>query len=343
MMRVLRLGVILAVGWNAAAAPIAGAAPDEAPSLLRRHVAAVERLAFQEAGTANAMFAHIQVGAPHKGYAWSALAYKGSPSARTRLGLAFARTAAEDTQRQSSEFSWTLARGALRMGQRLKPASLRTGKGMGSNGSISMELGGPGQYLRTELEGCSGWVEYRVAKLRGRLRVHLRDLYFRRLTADRAQVFLYRAHDLRCAEEPPPPPCPDHLWLSVLDEESGLALGIFRTEEGRVDQRIVVTGTSGDAEAAHRISVQVAVPEAFEASEDLTSATVDGDVAGPWLSGDLRYLAPPPPADATDEQCGSYQSTSGVVSGDYTAHFDSIGDVTPASTGMNATLRRQTS
>lgn len=342
-MRVLRLGLVIALGCGAAAAPVAQAAPRAGTLLVQRHLAVVERLAFQEAGTANAMLAHIQVGSSHKGYEWSAVAYKGSPSARTRLGLGFDRTAAEDTQRQSSEFSWTLPRGALRMGQKLKPASLRTGKGMGSNGSISMELGAAGQYIRTELQGCSGWVEYRVAKLRGRLRVHLRDLYFRRLSADRAQVFLYRAHDLRCADEPPPTPCPDHLWLSALDTESGLALGIFRTVEGRVDQRVVVTGTSGDAEAAHYISVQVAVPEAFEASDDLTSATVDGDVGSPWLSGDLRYLAPPPPTDAADEQCGSYRTTSGVVSGDYTAHFDSIGDVTPASTGMSATLRREAS
>lgn len=338
-MRVLWLGVVVAMGIQ----PAAAAAPPPTPSqVLARHVAVAEHLGLQGDEAANATFVVIQ-GSPHKGYGWTALAYKQRPAARTRLALAFARATAEDTQHQSSEFSWSLPRGALAMGRRLKPASLRTGKGMGSNGSISMKLARPGQYLRTELEGCSGWVEYRVAKLTGALRVNLRDLYFRRLAADRTNAFLYRAHDLRCDDVPRPPPCPDHLSLTAADAEAGVALEIFRTEEGRVDQRVAVVGTSGDAEAVHRISVQVAVPEAFEASEDLTSASVDGDVAGPWLSGDLSYLAPPPATDAVDEHCGSYRGTSGVVTGDFTAHFDSVGDVTPASTGMSATLRRQTS
>jgi hypothetical protein len=342
--RLLRVGLIVSLGVQAAAPAMTQAAPRRTPELPRRLVAVVDYLGLQGVEASNVMFAHIEVGSRHKGYGWSAVAYKERPSARTELTLAFGRAAAEDTQHQSSQFSWSLSRGALALGRKLNPAALRTGRGMGSNGSISMELGRPGQYVRTRLGGCTGWVEYRVAKLTGRLRVHLRDLYFRRLAADRADVFLYRAHDLRCETgPPPPPPCPDHLWLAAEDTESGVTLGIFRTEEGRVDEQVAVAGTSGDADAVHRISVQIAVPEAFEASEDLTSATVDADVAGPWLSGDLSYLAPPPPTDAADERCGSYRSTSGVVTGDFTAHFDSVGDVTPATTGMSATLRRQTS
>lgn len=45
-------------------------------------------------------------------------------------------------------------------------------------------------------------------------------------------------------------------------------------------------------------------------------------------------------AQATDD-CGAYRSTTGLATGDYTARFDSTGPVTPASTGLSATLRRE--
>ena len=340
-MRFLRLALIVALGASAAPAAADEGRDRVLAGILRGRPGLVDRLQAVGGGSSNVMFAHIYVGSRHKGYEWSTLALKEGPAARTRLGITFSQTAAEDTQHRTSDFAWTLPRGALSMGRRLKPSSLRTGKGMGSNGSISMALGRNSKYIRGDFPDCTGWVEYRIGKVAGRLRVHLRDQHFRRISLDRASVILYREHDLRCGSEPEPPPCPDHLWLFAEDPETGVTLGAFRTEEGRVDQRVAVETTSGDADALHSISVQVAVPEAFEASDDLTSASIDGDVAGPWLSGDLSYLAPPPATEGTDEDCGAYQGTSGVVTGDYAAHFDSIEDVMPGATGMNATLRRQ--
>jgi hypothetical protein len=303
----------------------------------------VETLAAQQRTRgSNLMFAQLLTGR-YKGYEWSVTAYKGNPSARTFLTIHFRQTAASGTQQRDSSFSWTLPRRALRMDADLRPASLVTRRAMGSNGRISMELTRPGRYFRARApEGCRGSISYRVGTFSGRFAVHLRDRYFQKIRLRRAEVFLYREHDLRCEPSPEPPPfCPDHLSLAASDEEAGVAIGAFRTEEGKVDQRVVVAGTSGDADARHSIHVTLALPEAFEASDDLTSASVDGDPAGPWLSGDLSYIAPPPPAEGDDEDCGPYRSSSGIVTGDFTAHFDPIGPITPASTGLPATLRRE--
>lgn len=211
---------------------------------------------------------------------------------------------------------------------------------MGSNGSISMRLSKRGRYARVPAgDGCTGAISFRIARFAGRFRFHARDEYFKRISFDEAQVFLYREHDYSCPEEEPSPPgCPRFLSLTGTDAEAGVALGAFKTAEGRVDQTVVFAGKSGKADAVHTISVTIAVPESFEASEDLTTASLDGDAAAPWLSGDLSYVGAPA-AEQPDEECGPYRSSSGVVTGDYTARFDSIGPVTPATTGMSATLR----
>ena len=299
-------------------------------------------LAQQQAGSANMMLA--QLSPPrHKGYQWIVSAFKEGPSARTNLSITFLKTAAEGTQTQESTFGWTLPKGALKMDSNLKPASVTTRDGMGVNGRISMKLGGASQFVRAhDPSGCTGSISYRVGSFRGTFRFNAKDRHFGVIRFARTRVFLYRAHDLRCGGDgTAPPPCPENLWLSAVDEEAGIAVAAFRTDEGKVDQSVLAVGTSGDARTSHRIAVTVAVPDAFQASDDLTSASVDGDVAGPWLSGDLSYLAPPPATPGTDEDCGGYESTSGVVTGDYTAHFDSIGPVTPASAGTPATLRRE--
>ncbi|MDQ3982094.1 MAG: hypothetical protein M3271_05375 [Actinomycetota bacterium] len=344
--RALLVGAIaFGAALPAPAAP--AAARREHPSAPQRIVetlpAEVEVLAAQErTRRSNIMFAQL-VTDPYKGYEWAVTAFKASPSAKTLLAVHFAQSAASDTQHRQSSFSWTLPAGALRMDRDLKPASLVTKRGMGNNGSISMELDRAGRYLRGNApQGCSGSISYRLARFSGRLAINLRDQYFKKIGLRRARVLLYREHDVRCSPSSSPSAfCPDHLSLEVVDEESGVVVGAFRTEEGKVDQVVVATGKSGDADARHTISVTLAMPEAFEASDDLTTASVDGDPAAPWLSGDLNYIAPPPPTEGVDEDCGPYQSTSGVVTGDFTAYFDPIGPVTPASTGLPATLRRE--
>jgi hypothetical protein len=319
-------------GERAAAAKASFAElPPEAASFLQQ--------AQQQSNTENLMFAQF-TRPRHKGYRWGVTAYKVNPSARTRLVISFARSALEGSQRQSSMFHWTLPRGALRMDRDLKPSSLVTGKGMGSNGRISMKLSGPSQFGRVRPEGCTGSISYRVGTFAGTFRFDAHDEYFGVITFPRTIVAIYRAKDLRCDEPETSAPCPSHLSLSAVDSEAGVAVGAFKTLEGRVDQSVVVVGTSGRARTVHNITVTAAAPDAFEAADDLTSASVDGDAGAPLLSGDLEYLAPLPAAAGTDD-CGGHQTTSGLATGDYTAHFDSIGAVTPASTGLSATLRRE--
>ena len=343
--RTLRGSIVFAlVAASVGAAPAAPASPGERrPEVLRRVLDSLPpqvTAAAAQGAASNVAFASL-AGGRHRGYRWVLQAYKASPSARTQVTVHFSRSAAKGTQRQTSEFGWRLPAGALSMGRKLKPSTLTTRAGMGNNGRISMRLASPTQYFEATPEGCTGAIEYRVGNFAGKLRVHARDLFFRRIALDRAQVLLYRERDLRCPGMTPVAPCPDDLSLNAADPEQGVAIGVFKTDEGRVDLQVAVAGQSGDADSLHRISVQVAVPEAFEASDDLTTASVDGDVAAPWLSGDLSYLAPPPATEAIDESCGPYRATSGVVTGDFTAHFDSIGDLTPAMTGMDATLRRE--
>lgn len=346
----MRRGSIVFVAMAAvvAAAPAPDARPSDrvaAPPALEIPALpdAVESLVMQERRKgSNAMVAFFE-NREHKGYGWSAYAYKASPSAKTVLTIGFGRTIAEDTQHQSSVFTWVLPKGALRMDRDLRPASLTTRRSMGSNGSISMRLANRGRYLRVQGgEGCtSGSISVRAGRFAGRFRVHLRDEYFQRVAFRRARVVLYRENDLRCrGAEPPPPPCPRHLSFNAVDEEGGVAVGAFRTPEGRVDQTVVVVGKSGRADALHTISVTLAVPESFEASDDLTTARIDGDAGAPWLGGDLSYVAPPA-SEGEDERCGPYRQSSGVATGDYTAYFDSVGPVTPATTGVPATLRQE--
>ncbi|HYO61337.1 MAG TPA: hypothetical protein VEU29_05510, partial [Actinomycetota bacterium] len=211
-------GVVVAAALIVAASPPAATAPEPAASAASVRFpiplpAPVEALAARErASGSNLMFAQI-VAAPHKGYHWSAVAYKARPSAGTFLALTFARTRAQGTQTQSSVFSWDLPRGALRMASDLRPASLATGKAMGSNGSISMKLSKRGRYARVPAgDGCTGTISVRIARFAGRFRFHARDEYFKRISFREAQVFLYREHDYSCPGEPPPPPgCPRFL------------------------------------------------------------------------------------------------------------------------------------
>lgn len=342
-----RIVVMAAAAALVAAAPPASSRPAE--RLARSRAVAIpgvprliEPLVAQQRRTgSNFMFAHL-VTEPHKGYTWSVFAYKESPSAKTILRMHFWRNAAQDTQRQTSDFSWTLPKGALRMDRDLKPASLVTGQSMGTNGAISMRLASAGRLARARPESCaSGSMSIRLARFTGSFRVHLRDEYFKRISFRRARVALYRERDLRCSgPEPPPPPCPRDLSFNAFDAETGVAVGAFKTPEGRVDQTVVVARPSGDADAVHMISVTLAVPEAFDASDDLTSAHVDGDAGAPWLSGDLSYVAPPP-SDGEDERCGAYRESAGIATGDYTVFFDAVGPVSLASTGVPATLRRE--
>lgn len=301
----------------------------------------VEALLAEAPERSNAMYAQI-VTRPHKGYRWSVVAYKESPSAHTTLRMTFVRSAAQGTQHQTSEFHWMLSPRALRMDANLKPASLVTRKGMGSNGSIAMKLSEAGRYQRFRAgEGCTGSISFRIARFEGRFRFHARDQYFKRIDLSGARVFLYRAHDYGCRDEVPSPrACPHPLQLVSSDPETGVTVVAVKSEEGKVDQGIRVTGKSGDADAAHTIVVSIAVPEAFEASDDGSTASVDGDAAGPWLSGDLSFLGAMT-VDNSVEDCGTYRTHGGVVTGDYSAHFDSIGTVTPASTGMPASLERR--
>ena len=278
----------------------------------------------------------------YKGYGWNMTAFKARPSAPTAITIGFAWEAAQHTQLQASQFSWTLGRRALRgMDRNLKPVSLDTGRGMGSNGSIVMRLSDPEPLIIQRAEGCTGFISIRLGRLSGRFRFHARDEYFQRVGLDRPRVILYREHDLRCDYGEPEelPPICDQLAFGAVDTENGVSVSASRTPPGRVFQAVVVARKSGDADSVHVIHVEIAVPEAFEASDDATTAQIDGDAAGPWLSGDLSYVAPPASAESNDE-CGPYVETSGIVTGDYTAHFDSIGPVSPAVTGVPATLRR---
>lgn len=277
-----------------------------------------------------------------KRYGWGVLAYKKSPRAKTIFTITFGRSAARDTQSQTSEFRWDLPRKAMRVSSDLKRASIDTRRGMGNNGFVDMRLTQTEGFIRAPAgEGCTGAVSIRVGRFGGRFRFNARDQYFKRISMRGVPGFVIREHDYRCGRPPTtqPAPCPYDLELEAVDEETGVALTASKTTEGRVDQRFVVVRALDTGTAIHQIFVSLAVPEAFEASDDLTTASVDGDAAGPWLSGDLSYLGPPG-TDAEDEGCGPQQTSTGLATGDYSAHFDSIGDVTPASTGMPATVRR---
>lgn len=313
----------------------AAAVPARAADVPRRLEGLIAR---QSDGGSNALFAQIL--APKvKGYRWTIDAYKESPSSRTILTFLFARTAAHETQQQTTRFTWQLPSRALKMDSDLKPASLVTGKSMGGNGSIDMRLTRSEAYGRLPAaEGCSGSLSFRAGRFGGRLRFNARDQFFKRISMQGARVLLYRAHDYECTGAgESPPPCPYELSMYAVQEDLGAFVGAFKTPEGRVDQGVQVRRKMGTADTVHTITVSVAVPESFEASEDLTSASVDGDAAGPWLSGDLDYVGPLS-SEGVDQGCGPYETSGGVATGDYTAHFDSIGPVTPGTTGMPTSL-----
>lgn len=312
-----------------------------APSHATPAVIAIDDVASlaQTGGDTNEMF--VQLAPPEmKRYGWGVLAYKSSPRSRTVLTITFGRTRARDTQVQTSEFRWELPRGAMSAARDLKPASLDTRRAMGNNGFVDMRLTHTEGYLRAPAEeGCTGAVSIRFGRFGGRFRFNARDRYFKRISMRGVPGFVYREHDYRCAEEARPAPCLDGLELEAADEEAGVAVTAWKTTEGRVDQRLVAVRALDTGTATHSIFATLAVPEAFEASEDLTTASVDGDPAEPWLTGDLSYVGPPG-SEAESEGCGTQQTSSGLVTGDYAAHFDSIGEVTLPTTGMSATLRR---
>ena len=339
LVRILLFGLL----WTSAWVGPSVAAPSDrvAESFPGFPPAVIDLLAEQDGSSSNVMLVQAAL-PPQKGYARTLLVLKEGSKKKTQMAIQMSKTRTQGTQVQTHSFSWTLPSGALQMAPDLKPTSIDTRKSMGASGRVTMRLTSPTRLVRGTAPECSGNVSFRRGLLVGGLRFDARDDFFGRTELGRLEAVVMKANDFRCADDEvvTPPDCPEHLLLGAYNQESGLSIAVSKSSDGAVVQTVEALGSSGTASTVHAVQIELADPESFIVADDLTTASVDADAAAsPWLSGDLEYVGTPATADE-DPDCGPYDSSSGVVTGDFTAHFDSFGDAAPPTTGLSATLRR---
>lgn len=177
--------------------------------------------------------------------------------------------------------------------------------------------------------GCEGSsVSTQKGTLAGRpgLKLKLDDTFFKTVERRSIPAFALSASGVTCGTTDTDPAKGLVLSSTAIVNDEILSFSATRGEDGKVLQDFgVVEPTSRTAPAAINHSAHVLTDgSTVAAADDLSSASATA--AGPFVSGAIAYAALTPIADG---------STTGQLTGEVTAAFDSIG---PRSVGANATI-----
>jgi len=267
---------------------------------------------------------------PAKGYGMSLFLTETDGASTASLTITFSRTAATGRHpTQSHSYSFSLPAGVLDVAPKLAKASIHTGTGMGDEGAISMELKKLGE-IQVTRSGC-GTTKTRAGTLGGAFKLIADSTFFGTVKESSLPATLTKSVGTPgCGGSNPT--CTAGTTLTSTSSKRHMFLNVSRTPNPSGGATVAETVSyvqsptkSRPVNVSHSISVSGAPKKALDFSSDLTSASLNGSVGKPFLTGTLAFAGNPSPPGACSKALDSTIST-GTVKGKLIAHFDSVGD-----------------
>lgn len=259
-----------------------------------------------------------------------ATAGKASAGKPLTLSIMFVRRAGKANQMHF--YTFPLAAKDFVASADLSKATLDTGSDLGTFGRIKMTFGNAGKLTSLVPTGCTGGFATRSGKLSGAYRLAADRTYFRTIVKTSLPAKLSRSTSgvPTCTTSPPEQKPTHGITLSGGNPQLALVTAAKPTG-GPVTQSVMASEQRAPASLVHLITATVA-DTAFTVAADLQTARVEGAAGAPFLGGSLAFRAMELPEGVTvpTPPGATQQTVMGTLSGDYTAHFDSIGDRSPA-------------
>lgn len=228
---------------------------------------------------------------------------------------------------QSHSYSFTLPAGALDVSVGLARASIDTGTGMAKQGAITMAMKKLGP-IQTSTDDC-GTTKTRTGTLAGSFKLVADTTFFHTVKQSSLPATLTKHVSAPCSQ--PATPCTPGTTLTSSNAERNMFLSANRTSSNgggpavsEVLSYVQNATASAPATISHLIQVSGAPKAALSPSADLTSATLNGSVAKPYLTGSVAFTG-----STTSAACSKTLNriiSTGTVTGKLVAHFDSVGD-----------------
>jgi hypothetical protein len=236
---------------------------------------------------------------------------------------------------QTHSYSFSLPAGAFDASGKLTKASVETGTGMGKQGAIAMTLKKLGAIQKTT-DDC-GTTKSRTGTLEGAFKLVADTTFFHTVKESALPATLTaRASTPGCGQTNPP--CTVGTTLTSANSKRNMFLNASRTPVSGTQTAGGPTITVSElltyvqnptatlpATISHSISVSGATKKALIPASDLSSATLDGSPAKPYLTGGLTFTGTALPPGACSKTLHRTIST-GNVKGKLVARFDSVGD-----------------
>jgi len=263
------------------------------------------------------------------GYSMSLFVTETEGAKTASLTITFSVTAPQGRHpSQSHSYSFTLPATTLTVAPHMAGGSIKTGTGMAKQGAISMSLKKLTDIQLTS-DDC-GTTKTRTGSLQGSFRLVADTSFFHTVKQSSLPATLTkRVATPGCSQ--PNPPCTPGTTLSSSNAKRNMFLSASRTPSKTGPPTVseflsyVQNPTaSAPATISHLIQVSGAPKTALSPSADLTTATLNGSVGKPYLTGSVAFSG-----NTTSGACSKTLNrviSTGTVTGKLVAHFDSVGD-----------------
>ena len=229
---------------------------------------------------------------------------------------------------QSHSYSFTLPASALTVASHMAGGSIKTGTGMAKQGAITMSLKKLSD-IQLSSDDC-GTTKTRTGTLAGSFKLVADATFFHTVKETSLPATLTkRVATPGCSQ--PNPPCTPGTTLSSSNAKRNMFLSASRTPlktgGATVSEFLSYVQSptpNAPATISHLIKVSGAPKTALDPSADLTTASLNGSVGKPYLTGAVAFSG-----NTTSGACGKKLTrtiSTGTVTGKLVAHFDSVGD-----------------
>jgi hypothetical protein len=238
---------------------------------------------------------------------------------------------------QSHSYSFTLPAEALTVSPHLAGATLDTGSDMAKQGGIDMKLKKLGDIQITT--GDCVTTKTRTGALKGAFKLVADTTFFHTVKESSLPATLTKRVSTPGCDQPNPP-CTPGTTLTATNSKRNMFLNASRVPAGsgatsapaaagaptvsELLSYVQYPTSTAPATISHLIQVSGAPKKALSPSADLTSATLNGSVGKPYLTGSVAFSG-----TATSGACSKTVDrtiSTGTVTGKLVAHFDSVGD-----------------
>jgi hypothetical protein len=266
---------------------------------------------------------------PVHGYGMSLFVTETEGAKTASLTITFSVTAPKERHpTQTHSYSFTLPAATLTETAHLAGASIKTGDGMAKQGAITMTLKKLSD-IQVSRDDC-GTTKTRTGTLAGSFRLVADTTFFHTVKQSSLPATLTKHVSTPCNQSNPP--CTPGTTLTSSNGKRNMFLSATRAPSSSGIPRVseflsyVQNPTaSAPASISHLIQVSGAPKTALSPSADLTSASLNGSVGKPYLTGAVAFAAGTKSSGACSKTLDRTIS-SGTVTGKLVAHFDSVGD-----------------